>query len=111
MYIELFKTIFIIISIIFVLLLSLRNYISYKIKDNQKISAFISLIAGFLLLYVIFAIILSVLLPDIFKKLLMIFFGFSPFLIGYFATYEKVRFFGFLQIILAVISIICVYLF
>lgn len=111
MYLRIFEILFIISGILFVSLLILKNFISSKIKDNLKISSFISFIAGILLLYIILAIILVFLENKIIYKIIMAIFALSPFIIGKLATFEKIKIYSFIQIIIAVISIICVYLF
>ena len=111
MFLKILEILFIIIGIMLVILLSFREFISSKIKDNSKVSAFISFIAGVLLLYIILAILLAIFAPNGAYKALMAFFGVSPFIIGYFANYEKIKIFSFIQILLAGISVICVYLF
>ena len=111
MYLEILKTLFIITGIFLVVLLSLRKYISAKINDNLKVSAFISVIAGFLLLYVILAVLLAIIVPNIILKIFMVFFAASPFIIGRLATYEKIKIYGFIQIFVAAAGVLCVYLF
>ncbi len=111
MHIKIFEILFIISGILLVILLSSREFIALKIKDNLKVSAFVSFIAGILLIYIILAILLAILGEGGFYKVLMAFFGVSPFIIGRLASYEKVKFYSFIQILLAGISVICVYLF
>ena len=111
MYINFFKIFFMIIGLILVILLSMRSFISSKIEDNLKVSVFVTVIAGFLLLYIILAIILTFILPENWYKIIMLFFAVSPFIIGKLASYEKIKIFSIIQILLAAISVICVYLF
>ena len=111
MYLKIMEILFIFAGILLVVLLSLREYISSKIKDNLKISAFVSFIAGVLLIYIVLAILLAIFGKGGMYKVLMAFFGVSPFIIGRFANYEKLKVFSFIQILLAGISVICVYLF
>ena len=111
MYLKILEILFIISGCLLVLLLSLRNFISSKIKDNLKVSAFISFIAGILLFYVILAILLAIFEKVGVYKVIMAFFGVSPFIIGKLVTYKRVKIFSIIQILLAAISVICVYLF
>ena len=111
MYLKILEILFVISGILLVLLLSLREFISSKIKDNLKVSAFVSFIAGILLIYIVLAILLAIFGKGGIYKFLMAFFGVSPFIIGRFASYEKIKIYSFIQILLAGISVICVYLF
>lgn len=111
MYIKIMEILFVISGILLVSFLSLREFISSKIKDNLKISAFISFIASLLLIYIILAILLAIFGKGGIYKTLMAFFGVSPFIIGRLASYEKIKIYSFIQILLAGISVICVYLF
>lgn len=111
MYLKILEILFVIAGISLFMLLSLRGYISSKIKDNLKISAFVSFIAGVLLAYIVLAILLAIFGKGGIYKVLMAFFAVSPFIIGRFANYEKVKIYSFIQILLAGISVICVYLF
>ena len=109
MHIIVIKSLFIFLAITFALLLIFREKIAKKIGDNLKISAFVSVIAGILLAYVITAASFLFVSENILGKIIMVFFALSPFIIGYFSTYEKVKIFTTLQIILAIMSAICVY--
>lgn len=111
MYLKILEILFIISGILLVIFLSLRTYISSKIKDNLKISSFVTFIATILLIYIILAILLAIFEKNGIYKAIMAFFAVSPFLIGKLVTYEKVKLFSIIQILLAAISVICVYLF
>ena len=109
MYLIVIKSLFIFFGLLLAALLIFREKIVSKIGDNLKISGFVSSIAACMLAYVLIAL-LFLFAPIVFyTKLLMLFFAASPFIIGKFVTYEKVKTFTILQILLAIVSTICVY--
>ena len=98
MYLKIMETLFVVSGVMLVILLSLREFISSKIKDNLKISVFVSCIAGVLLMYIVLAILLAIFGKGGIYKVLMAFFGVSPFIIGRLATYEKIKiYFGIIE--------------
>ena len=111
MYLKILEILFIIAGILLGVLLSLRTFISSKLKDNLKISSFISFIGGILLFYIILAVLLAIFESNGIYRAMMAFFAVSPFLIGKLATYEKIKIYSIIQIVLVIISVICVYLF
>ena len=109
MYLIIIKSLFIFFGLLLASLLIFREKIISKIKDNLKVSAFVSSIAGCILAYVVIAVLFLFAPIAFWTKILMLFFAATPFIIGKFAIYEKVKFFTILQILLAIISIVCVY--
>ena len=109
MYLIVIKSLFIFFGLLLAALLVFREKIVSKIGDNLKISVFISLIAAIMLAYVIVAVLFLFAPIGFYAKLLMLFFAASPFIVGKFVTYEKVKTFTILQILLAIVSTVCVY--
>ncbi len=86
------------------ILFTFRKYITNKLQDGLKISAFISSIAAVLLLYIIFSFIMAIIVPNIINKAFFFVFGISPFIIGKIAKYEKVNFYSIIQLICIIAS-------
>lgn len=101
-----FKFLFLIVSVIlFGLLLVYKMYIC-KLNRTPKISAFVSLITGMLLLYVLCAFLGVILVSGVLNKIILLILGIIPFIIGKFATYEKENFYSYLQIFIILLGLI-----
>ena len=83
------KLIFILISIILALMLSIYKLFLAKQKRTPAISLFVSAIGGVLLVYILSCFIYAILISGMVHKIMVILLGLSPFIIGKFATYEK----------------------
>lgn len=108
MNLELIKTFFVLSGIIFTILFAIR--VLGKFKDAGKLSAFVSVIAISLILYIIFAIILAIFVQDYSHKVILILLAISPFLIGKLVNYEKLKFYSTIQIICAILGVVFVLL-
>lgn len=100
------KGIFIITSIVLCSLLTIyKTYLSRQ-KRTSKTSVFVSFIAGFILFYSLFAIILAISVNKIPTKIGILLFGLSPFIIGKFATYKTETIFCWTQIMIVLSGLI-----
>ena len=103
MYLIILKLLFGIAGFLFLILFSIRAFC--KFKDAGKLSAFVSVIAMFLLLYVVFAVALAVFVPSLIHKILLIIFASAPFLIGKIVTYKKLKLYSIIQILCVILSL------
>lgn len=99
------KLIFILISSILVLLLSIYKLFLSKQKRTPGISVFVSAIGGVLLAYILCSFALAIFISGMIYKTVIILLGLSPFIIGKFATYEKENIFSYLQIFIVAFGI------
>ena len=99
------KVLFITASIALALLLSIYKLFICKHKQSAKISEFVSLMTGILLIYVIISIIYGIVINGFLNKILLLFLGLSPFIIGKFVTYENEKLYSWLQITVVFIGI------
>src|SRR5574344_1591223 len=97
-------------SLLTIMLLLGKLYI-FKLKDNILVSNYAATIAGLMGVYAVSALLLTLVVPNIAYKVLMLLFAGSPFIIGRFATYEKEILYSFIQIITAFVSVIYVLFF
>ena len=105
-----FKFLFLIISVILFCLLSVYKMYICKLKRSPKISVFVSLITGMLLLYVLCAFVGVILVPGILNKIVLLILGIIPFIIGRLATYEKENIYSYLQIFIILSGVIYIIL-
>lgn len=103
MYLNLLKILFAASGLLFVILFSVRAFC--KFEDLGKLSAFVSSIAIFLLMYLLATLILIVIVPNILHKLILILFALSPFIIGKIVTYKKLKFYSVIQILCVILSV------
>ena len=103
MYLGVLKLLFGASGILFVILFSIRAFGEFK--DLGKLSAFVSCIAMFLLLYIMFAVCLALIVPNLINKLIIILFALSPFVIGKIVTYKKLKLYSIIQILCVILSI------
>lgn len=101
---------FIASCLIFSVLIILHKAVVSKLKDNIKISHFVAVIAFFLALYVILALLMVFLLKSLLYKAIMLVFALSPFIIGKLATYKKEKLYSFIQVLTVLLSAIVVIL-
>ena len=97
-------------AILFAALIILHKQFTKRVKDNIQVSNFVATIAFSLVIYIVCAIFAALFIPSIKYKILMIIFALSPFIIGKFATYEKIRLYSFAQITIMIVSAIIVWL-
>ena len=105
MCLKIFEISFLIIGLALSILLISRQCGVTKNMDGMKASVFITIIAIFFLAYIFNTIILSILIPDLYTKLIMAFIAISPFIIGKLVTYPKVGFYSNIQIGIVILSI------
>lgn len=79
-----------------------------KIAYNQKFSTYVSFMTGMLLLFVLSSIVLAFFIKGVVLKLLVLLLGVSPFVIGKFVTYHSEKYFCILQILLFLMSVLCI---
>ena len=96
--------ILIICAMVFVLMLMChKNFVKY-IKDNIKISIYVTIMGFSLVFYVISALCTAFLIEGLLAKAVMLIFAISPFVIGRFATYEKKKIYSAAQIFFMLLS-------
>ena len=100
-----FKSLFLVFSILLALFLLIYKLFICRLKRTPKISLYVSGIAGMMLCYILSAIMCVIFEQGILNKILYIFFGLSPFLIGKFATYKNESFFSYIQISVIILGI------
>ena len=104
MLLKIFEYIFIASGILFCIFLIMHKAYVSKLNDNMKKSDYVACLAVLLSIYILSAVITGVMIPDWYKKVLMLLFAISPFIIGKIATYEKEKMYTGIQIISIVIS-------
>ena len=104
------KILFAISAIAFSGLVIFHKKYTSKEKDNIKISNFVATMAIFLSLYIICAAIILAIYGGLKYKVLMLMFLLSPFIIGKFATYQKIKLYSIIQIMIMLVSsvIVCI---
>lgn len=105
MYLIIAKFSFCLIALILTLLLILMESGITDRFSPMKASDFVSGVTIFMLLYTISAIFLFLSAGEIYTKTLILFFGFSPFIIGQFATYKKLKLYSYTQIFCVILSL------
>ena len=104
MLIKILPYLIILTSILYTISVILHKLYISKQKDNLKASSFVAFIAGMLFLYIILCIALAIFSPVITKKIILLLFAISPFIIGKLATYEKEKLYSIIQIVIMLIS-------
>jgi len=104
MLLKIVEYIFIIVCFLLLFALIMNKIYFVNIKDNLKKSDYIAGIAILIAVYFLSAILVSIFIPNVYSKLGMVLFAFSPFIIGKLATYEKEKFFTAIQIIFVIAS-------
>ena len=99
------KILFCVIAFLMTVLFSLRVFVK---KDFVKQSGFVALIGGTFIVYVLCGLGISVFLPGLIKKIIMIIFAISPFIIGKLVSYEKLKFYSIIQILCVILSVVYV---
>lgn len=97
---------FILFGIILFLLLCTYKLFIEKRKRTEKTALFVSFTGAVLLLYVLSGILFALFVFGIISKLIILIFAVSPFIIGKAATYEKEKFYSYMQILYIAVSII-----
>ena len=100
-----------VVSVLFVLaafVLALQLISVYfgitKKMSPMKASDYVSSIAGVLLAYILFALILAIVTPSVYNKVLLIGFSGMPFIIGWIVRYNSLNFYSLLQILCVIMS-------
>lgn len=101
----LIKYIFLVIGVILALLLIIRPVLTKILKDNMKVSFYVSCMAIVMFLYVFFAFLAVIFMPSYLTKAVMLVLGLSPFIVGKLVTYEKVLFYSIIQIVFVIAGI------
>ena len=96
---------YIIAALLFVLSVVAGKLFIFNKKDASFISDYCAGMAVALGFYVILSLVFVFIFPDVFSKGLMLFFAFSPFLIGLLATYHTEKFFTVLQLLIILGSV------
>ncbi len=103
------KILFIVAAILLSILIIIHKQYTSKVKDNVKISNFVAVIGFSLVAYIICAIIIGIFYGGLIYRILMFLFAICPFIIGKMATYQKVKLYSSIQIIvmLASCAVVC----
>ena len=110
MYLKLTEYLFMFTALILAGLILLQKLYICNLKDNMKKSVYVTYIACFLILYILLAFALFILMPVMIHKIIILFFGLSPFIIGKLVTYKKENFYSAIQIICIIINLGFVFL-
>ena len=110
MYLKILEILFGSLAFILLLLMLFRELGITKKLSPMRASDYISSMAGFLLLYIVFAFVLAIFTPIGINKMVMALFGISPFIIGKLVTYKNVRVYSFIQILCVILSLVYVYI-
>lgn len=105
MCLKIFELIFVFISLSLAFLLIAREIGITKHMSPMHASDYISSIAALLLGYIIISFIIAVFAQGIFNKIIFLFFCASPFIVGKFVTYKRLKIFSVLQILCVIISL------
>ena len=104
------KILFAISAVIFSFLLILHKSYTKKVKDNMKISNYVALIAFSLSIYILCGIIAVIMLQGLKFKFIMFIIALCPFIIGRFATFQKIKLYSIIQILIMLSGVAVIYL-
>ena len=96
---------FILFGILLFLLFCIYKLFVEKKERTEKTATYVSFMGGVLLLYVLSGVLFAIFAPTILSKAVIAIFALSPFIIGKIATYEKEKFYSFIQILCIVMSL------
>lgn len=105
MCLKIFEVIFILVSLILAFLLIAREIGITKYMSPMRASDYVSSMAVFMLGYILISFVIAVFAQGIFNKMIFLFFCASPFIIGKFVTYKRLKIFSVLQILCVIISL------
>ena len=94
------KLVFLTVSAISALLFLVYKLWISKMKRTPKLSLYVPFMTAALLFYMLSAVFYSLVVQGIINKLIFLILGLSPLIIGKYATYEKEKFYAYLQILL-----------
>jgi len=106
MLLKIAEFIFIVISLLLGSALIINKTYICHVQDNMKKSDYVAGIALLFALYILSGFCLAIFVPGIYCKIIMMLFALSPFIIGRIATYEKEKFYTFVQILSVWVSCI-----
>ncbi len=99
----------IIINLIFAIMLTIGKFYVFKQNNKTMIVSYFSLIVIFILAFYLFSLMASIISLFIFEYILfgvfLLIFLLNPFIIGYFASYDKLRLYINLQTIVLLINL------
>lgn len=104
------KLFFLLISILLFISLALYKLIISKHERTPKVSVYVSVVTGFLFFYILISILSMIFISGITNKIVFLFLGVTPFVIGKFATYKKENLYSWLQILTVLFGIFYVLL-
>ena len=102
------KLTFEIISLAFALLLAFRIFLPDLFKNNSKLSPVMALLGGLLVFYILVGVVLICIFSSLLNKAIMLIFVLSPFIIGKFVTYEKLKIYSIIQLLCVILSLVFV---
>jgi len=101
----LLKIFFCIVAFLLGVFLSIRMIFSSKFENNNKLSPFVAMIGGLFLFYTLIGLFLGIIYPGLLKKLMILTFAISPFIIGRLVSYKSLKIYTTIQIICVILSI------
>lgn len=104
------KYFFVAISILLSALFLIRMFLPDLFKDSKINSPFMAFLGGLVIFYVLSGLAITVFMPAIIYKIIMLLFTLSPFIIGKIVTYQKLRIYSIIQILCVILSIVFVIL-
>ena len=108
MFQDITKLTFELVSITLSLLLAFRVFFPNVLKNNNKLSPVMALLGGLFVFYILIGVMLIFILPLLVYKIIMLFFVFSPFIIGKLVTYQKLKIYSIIQILCVILSLVFV---
>ncbi len=104
---NIFEIFFIISAIILAISLFIAN-ILFSRNCRNILSKCTPIIAIFLIVYFLSCLSMIIIIPQITHKFIMVLFAASPFIIGKFVTYKKLKYYSIIQILCVILSIVFV---
>ena len=102
------KMAFVIIGLTLAVLMILANYL-YTNKKRNILSKSVPFLAIMMFLYVVSGLLFVVFVQGIINKFVILAFILSPMIIGKLVTYKKVVFYGNIQVVLILLSLVYIY--
>lgn len=101
-----FKYIFIICALLYIAMTIYGKLFVFRKKKPQFVSDYCATMAGVIGVYIFSSLCLAYLLPCLTAKIIILLFGFSPFIFGLVATYHTEKYYTTLQTIVLFLSIL-----
>lgn len=104
------KYFFVTISILLSVLFLIRMFFPNLFKDSKVNSPYMAFLGSLLIFYVLSGLVITILLPSIIYKFVVLLFTLSPFIIGKLVTYQKLKIYSIFQIFCVILSVVFIIL-